>query len=104
MSSTCETLFPMMSAGRGRVRGVELFIEKKFTTKWFGQANVSWSRTRHADSTKCAGPALTTIPSSPISWAGGDSAARELARVLFTCAVGPTLPSMVRSREQRRGI
>ncbi|MEZ5362732.1 MAG: TonB-dependent receptor [Bryobacterales bacterium] len=94
-----DVLFPMTSAGRGQVRGVELFIEKKFTTKWFGQANVSWSRTRHADSTKCAGPALTTIPSSPISWAGGDSAARELARVLFTCAVGPTLPSMRCARE-----
>lgn len=41
-------LFPMTSAGRGRVRGIELFVEKKFTRKWFGQANLSWSRTRHA--------------------------------------------------------
>ena len=43
-----DVLFPMASACRGRVRGVELFVEKKFTTKWFGQANASWSRPRHA--------------------------------------------------------
>jgi hypothetical protein len=38
----------MTSAGRGRVRGVEFFIEKKFSQKWFGQSNLSFSRTRHA--------------------------------------------------------
>jgi outer membrane receptor protein involved in Fe transport len=43
-----EILFPLTSAGRGRVRGVELFIEKKFTDRWFGQANIALSRTRHA--------------------------------------------------------
>lgn len=43
-----DLLFPMTSAGRGRVRGVELFIEKKFSQKWFGQSNLSFSRTRHA--------------------------------------------------------
>ncbi len=41
-------LFPITSAGRGRVRGIELFLEKKFRDKWFGQANLSYSRTRHA--------------------------------------------------------
>jgi hypothetical protein len=41
-------LFPMTSAGRGRVRGVEFFLEKKFTAKWFGQTNLSYSKTRHA--------------------------------------------------------
>lgn len=43
-----ELLFPMTSAGRGRVRGIEFFVEKKFTRKWFGQSNLSFSRTRHA--------------------------------------------------------
>lgn len=43
-----DLLFPMTSAGRGRVRGVEFFVEKKFTKKWFGQSNLSFSRTRHA--------------------------------------------------------
>jgi hypothetical protein len=43
-----DLLFPMTSAGRGRVRGIEFFIEKKFSQKWFGQSNLSFSRTRHA--------------------------------------------------------
>lgn len=43
-----DILLPYASAGRGRVRGVELFIEKKFSRRWFGQANVAYSRTRHA--------------------------------------------------------
>lgn len=41
-------LFPITSAGRGRVRGIEFFLEKKFRDRWFGQANLSFSRTRHA--------------------------------------------------------
>lgn len=43
-----ELLLPYVSFGRGRVRGLELFVEKKFARKWYGQANWSWSRTRHA--------------------------------------------------------
>ncbi len=43
-----DTLFPLTSAGRGRVRGLEFFVEKKFSERWFGQANFSVSRTRHA--------------------------------------------------------
>ncbi len=43
-----DTLFPLASAGRGRVRGVEFFVEKKFSERWFGQSNFSVSRTRHA--------------------------------------------------------
>lgn len=41
-----EILFPLTSAGRGRVQGVELFVEKKFTDRWFGQMNLAFSRTR----------------------------------------------------------
>ncbi|MFN7544277.1 MAG: TonB-dependent receptor domain-containing protein [Acidobacteriota bacterium] len=43
-----ELLLPYVSTGRGRVRGVELFLEKKFSRKWSGQTNFSWSRTRHS--------------------------------------------------------
>jgi len=43
-----DILFPMTGAGRGRSQGVELFVEKKFTNKWFGQANLSFSQARHA--------------------------------------------------------
>jgi outer membrane receptor protein involved in Fe transport len=41
-------LFPLTSAGRGRVRGFEVFIEKKFSEKWFGQANFGIQRARQA--------------------------------------------------------
>ncbi|MFN7921129.1 MAG: TonB-dependent receptor [Bryobacteraceae bacterium] len=43
-----DILLPYVSAGRGRVRGLEMLIERKFTDRWYGQANVSISRTRHA--------------------------------------------------------
>jgi hypothetical protein len=43
-----QLLFPMTSAGRGRAQGVELFVEKKFGSRWFGQANVAFARTRQA--------------------------------------------------------
>ncbi|MFN0120465.1 MAG: TonB-dependent receptor domain-containing protein [Blastocatellia bacterium] len=43
-----DLLFPLTSAGRGRARGIEFFVEKKFTAKWFGQTNLAFSRTRHA--------------------------------------------------------
>ena len=43
-----DILFPLTSAGRGRAQGVELFVEKKFTDKWYGQANLAFSRSRQA--------------------------------------------------------
>lgn len=42
--NTRSVLFPLTSAGRGRVQGIEFFVEKKFTDKWFGQANLAFSR------------------------------------------------------------
>ncbi len=42
-----EILFPLTSAGRGNSQGVELFVEKRLTAKAYGQANLSFSRTRH---------------------------------------------------------
>lgn len=43
-----EILFPLTSAGRGRARGIELFVEKRLTAKLYGQANLAFSRTEHA--------------------------------------------------------
>lgn len=43
-----DILYPMTSAGRGRAHGIELFAEKKFSARWFGQLNVAYSRARHA--------------------------------------------------------
>lgn len=46
--STRDILFPLTSAGRGWSQGIELFAEKKFTSRWFGQTNLAFSRTRVA--------------------------------------------------------
>jgi hypothetical protein len=43
-----EILFPLTSAGRGRARGVELFVEKRLTSKLHGQANLAFANSRHA--------------------------------------------------------
>jgi outer membrane receptor protein involved in Fe transport len=43
-----DVLFPMIGAGRGRVEGVEILVENKSAGRWFGQANASFSRARHA--------------------------------------------------------
>ena len=50
-----DILFPMVSAGRGHVDGVELFAERKpGAGRWHGQANLAVSRTRHAAYPKSA--------------------------------------------------
>jgi hypothetical protein len=43
-----EILFPLTSAGDGYAEGVEVFIQKRLTSKFYGQGNLSFSRTRHA--------------------------------------------------------
>lgn len=49
--ATRDILFPMVSAGRGRAEGVELFAERKAGPgRWSGQANLAVSRARHAGS------------------------------------------------------
>ncbi len=39
-------LFPLTSAGRGRVRGVEMFVEKRFSEKRFGQGHIARKQAR----------------------------------------------------------
>jgi hypothetical protein len=43
-----DILFPLTSAGRGRAQGIEFFAEKKFTDKWYGQANLAFSSATQA--------------------------------------------------------
>ena len=45
-----EILFPMVSAGDGRVTGVEAALERRATpgSRWNGQANLAFSRARYA--------------------------------------------------------
>lgn len=41
-----DILLPYASAGRGRARGIEFLVEKKFSSRWYGQTNLSLSKTR----------------------------------------------------------
>jgi hypothetical protein len=43
-----ESLFPLTSAGLGRSQGVEFGLTKKDDGRWYGQMNLSVSKTRHA--------------------------------------------------------
>jgi hypothetical protein len=45
-----DILFPMISEGRGRAAGVELYVSRAATTgsRWSGEANVAFSRARYA--------------------------------------------------------
>ncbi len=43
-----EILFPLASEGEGYSEGVEFFVEKRLSSKLYGQGNLSFSRTRHA--------------------------------------------------------
>jgi hypothetical protein len=43
-----EILFPLTSAGEGYSEGVEFFVEKRLSSRIYGQSNLSFSRTRHA--------------------------------------------------------
>jgi hypothetical protein len=43
-----EILMPYTSAGRGRARGMEFFVEKKFSGRWFAQGNLSISNSSFA--------------------------------------------------------
>ena len=57
-----ELLFPLTSAGRGRARGIEFFLEKRFTNKWFGQANLAFADARQAGLDGLRRPAAFDFP------------------------------------------
>jgi hypothetical protein len=40
-------LLPYASRGEGRARGVEFYVQKKLTARWYGQLSYSFSRTEH---------------------------------------------------------
>lgn len=41
-----DILFPYVSAGHGRSRGLEIAVERKFSDRWYGLANISISKAR----------------------------------------------------------
>ena len=60
--SVRDIIFPLTSAGRGRARGLEFFVEKKFTNKWFGQANFALMISRQAGTAGVMRPSTYDYP------------------------------------------
>lgn len=57
-----DILFPLASAGRGRAQGVEFLVDRRFGTKWYGQANLSFSSARQAGLDRVLRPASFDYP------------------------------------------
>lgn len=101
-----DILFPLTSAGRGRVRGIELFAEKKFTNKWFGQANLAFSRNRQGGLDGILRPAAFDYPVVANAVAGYRLNAKwEFSGRWVGLSGRPFTPyNEAISRRQRRGV
>lgn len=101
-----DILYPMVSQGRGRARGIELFVEKTYSGDWFGQINVAFSRSKHAGLDRQLRPGAFDRP-IVVNLVGGKRVARNWEAALrFSCMTGrPYTPfRQDLSEEQRRGI
>ena len=101
-----EILFPLASAGEGYSQGVELFIEKRLTSKLYGQGNLSLARTRHAGLDGVLRPGSFDYP-LVFNLLGGYrlSQAWELSARLSFLSGRPFTPyDQAVSTEQRRGV
>ncbi len=101
-----DILLPYASAGRGRVRGVEFFIEKKFSARWYGQTNVAISRTRHAGLDGIQRPGTYDYPVI-FNGLGGYKLTKTWdlsARFVYLSGKPYTPFNEVLSRSQNRGI
>jgi len=101
-----EILFPLTSAGEGHSEGVELFVEKRLTSKLYGQGNLSFSRTRHAGLDRLLRPGSFDYP-VVFNLLGGYrlSPAWELSARLSFLSGRPFTPyDETVSTAQRRGV
>lgn len=101
-----EILLPLSSAGRGRAQGIELFMEKKFTDRWFGQANFAVSQARHGGLDGVLRPGSFDYP-FVANFVGGYRLTKkwELSTRVAYLSGRPFTPfNETLSRAQRRGI
>jgi outer membrane receptor protein involved in Fe transport len=101
-----DTLFPLVSAGRGRVTGIELFAEKKFSTRWYGQANLAYMRSRQGGLDGVLRPSTYDYPVVANAVGGYRISRKWEASLRFSYLTGrPYTPFDERlSTQQRRGI
>lgn len=101
-----DILFPLTSAGRGRSRGVELYLEKRFGGRWYGQANLAFSRTRQAALDGIFRPGAYDYPVI-FNVVGGYQLTRNwevAARVAYLAGRPYTPFDLKASTEQRRAV
>jgi TonB dependent receptor/Carboxypeptidase regulatory-like domain/TonB-dependent Receptor Plug Domain len=101
-----DILFPLTSAGRGRAQGIELFIEKKFTDKWYGQANIAFASATQAGLDRIQRAANFNYPKI-FNLTGGyrwNSKWEFATRVSYLAGRPYTPFDMFDSRQQSRGI
>ena len=101
-----EILFPLTSAGEGHSEGVEFFVEKRLTSKLYGQGNLSFSRTRHAGLDRVLRPGSFDYP-FVFNLLGGyrlSSAWEVSARLSFLSGRPYTPYDQAVSTAQRRGV
>ena len=101
-----EILFPLTSAGEGYSEGVEVFVEKRLSSKLYGQGNLSFSRTRHAGLDGVLRPGSFDYP-FVLNLLGGYrlSPTWELSARLSFLAGRPFTPyDQATSTAQRRGV
>ena len=101
-----EILFPLTSAGEGYSEGVEWFVEKRLTSKLYGQGNLSFSRTRHAGLDRVLRPGSFDYP-FVFNLLGGYRLSRAWefsARLSFLSGRPFTPYDQAVSTAQRRGV
>ena len=101
-----EILFPLTSEGEGHSEGVEIFAEKRLTSKLYGQGNLSFSRTRHAGLDRVLRPGSFDYP-FVFNLLGGYrlSPAWEMSARLSFLSGRPFTPyDQAVSTAQRRGV
>jgi hypothetical protein len=101
-----EILFPLTSAGEGYSGGLEVFVEKRLSSKLYGQGNLSLSRTRHAGLDRVPRPGSFDYP-IVFNLLGGYrlSPAWEIsARISFLSGRPFTPYDQAVSTTQRRGV
>jgi hypothetical protein len=97
---------PYTSAGRGRARGVEFLMEKKFRGRWFGQANIAYSHSNFSALDGVSRPGTYDFPLIVNGVAGYRVTKHWEASASFRYATGrPYTPfDIALSRQQDRGI
>ncbi len=101
-----DILYPMLSGGRGEARGIELFAERRFAGKWFGQANFAYSRARHGGRDGRLRPGAFDRPFAFNAVGGRTIRGKWDIGIRSSYLTGrPYTPfNLERSREQRRGV